>query len=297
MPQEYLKFADHWKTRVEEVIALLLPDEDAAPPELCEAMRYAVLGGGKRIRAMLVVMAAQACRGKAEETLPAAAAVECVHAYSLVHDDLPAMDDDDLRRGRPTCHKAFSEAMAILAGDGLLTHAFEILAAEYRPDIAAALVRCLARGAGPRGMVGGQALDILSEGAGLAGSAALERVMEIHEQKTGALISVAAEMGAITARADTDDRDTLASFGMLVGRAFQAIDDVLDETASPEDLGKATLKDRGRGKLTLPGAASLEAARAEAKRLSHEALGAIAPLGARGKLLASFGRFLLNRKN
>jgi geranylgeranyl pyrophosphate synthase len=297
MAQEYIKFAEKWKPQIEAALDRLLPEENIEPRELHKAMRYATLGGGKRIRAMLVLMSASACGAHEADGLPAGAAIECVHAYSLVHDDLPAMDDDDLRRGKPTCHKEFGEATAILAGDALLTLAFEILSRDYRPESAALLVKMLATEAGAPGMVGGQAIDVLSEGKEISGLDALALVREIHDRKTAALISAAAGMGAIIAHAPKPDRDALYNFGRIVGRAFQAMDDVLDETSTPEQLGKATCKDRARGKFTLPGVMTLEGARAEAAKLSHEALGALVPLGARGGMLVSFTKYLFKREN
>ena len=254
------------RPRVERALDRILPSPTGPAATLAEAMRYAVFGGGKRLRPLLAVAAYEACGGGIETTpWEEAAAIELVHTYSLVHDDLPAMDDDDLRRGRATVHRAFGEAEAILAGDGLLTLAFEVLAA--RSDA----VSVLARGAGTAGMVGGQIADLEAEGR----PADLEGVYWIHRHKTGALLAASAELGGIFAGADRAAREALAAYGGALGLAFQTHDDVLDRTATASDLGKTPGKDLHAGKATIPSLLGVEGARAEAERwarAAHEAL-------------------------
>ena len=278
---------------VESALERWLPPESERPGQLHKAMRYAVLSGGKRLRPILTLAAAEACGGDAEQAMPAAAAVEFVHCYSLVHDDLPAMDDDDLRRGRPTCHKVFGDALAILAGDALLTLAFEVLTREVADKVlAAALVLELAGKAGHGGMVGGQVVDILSEGI----KPTAELLDYIHRNKTGSLISAAVRLGALSAHALKAEFDALSAYGERVGLAFQIADDILDVTSTPEGLGKATQKDLERGKLTYPGLVGLEEAGEAADRLVGEAVKELALFGERGRLLSALARFLVRRK-
>ncbi|MGD9868410.1 MAG: polyprenyl synthetase family protein, partial [Hyphomicrobiales bacterium] len=230
------------------------------PGRLAEAMRYATLGGGKRLRPLLLIESAGLFGVKTENALDAAAALECVHCYSLVHDDLPAMDDDDLRRGRPTVHKAFDEATAILAGDGLLTLAFEILARRETnadPAVRTELILGLARAAGWTGMAGGQALDLEAEGRTLE----VDQIRQLQALKTGALIRYACEAGAILGKAEPKPRAALAAFGRAIGQAFQLADDLLDVEGDTSLLGKAIGKDRGAGKATLVAAFGVQKAR------------------------------------
>jgi len=261
-------------------------------------MRYAVLDGGKRLRPILVLAAAEACSGphgplQNPSALSAAVAVELVHCYSLVHDDLPTMDDDDLRRGRPACHKVFGDAVAILAGDALLTLAFEVLSEEVEDsDLAGRLVSELARAAGHAGMVGGQVVDILSEGS----KPSAELLDYIHRNKTGALIRASVRMGALCARAPKEQFDALSAYGERVGLAFQIADDILDISSSPGELGKATQKDLDRGKLTYPGLAGLEEAQQRARELAQEAVAQLTPFGQRGRLLEELAHFVVTRK-
>ncbi|QDU87345.1 Farnesyl diphosphate synthase [Pirellulimonas nuda] len=220
-----------------------------APPRLAEAMRYAVLGPGKRLRPRLVLMAAEAVGGDPGVAMPAACAVEMIHAYSLVHDDLPAMDDDDLRRGRPTCHRAFDEATAVLVGDALQARAFELLATQIKPPAIAA--RCcaeLARAAGAEQLVGGQADDL----QGAAGGATIERLRAIHARKTGAMFVVSLRLGALIGGADDDQLAAVTEYGQQVGLAFQITDDLLDVSGAVEKVGKRLGKDADGGKLTYP---------------------------------------------
>ncbi len=278
---------------VDSALERWLPTEDERPPELHAAMRYAVLGEGKRLRPVLVLAAAEACGGEADQALRAAAAVEFVHSYSLVHDDLPAIDDDDLRRGRPTCHKVFGEAMAVLAGDALLTLAFEVLTKQVEDErLAAVLVFELARAAGHAGMVGGQVVDILSEGE----EPSSELLDYIHRHKTGALIRASVRMGSLCAGACEERLRALTAYGERVGLAFQIADDCLDVTSSAKELGKATQKDLERGKLTYPGLVGLEEARAVARRLVEEAVVWLQDFGAEARLLEQLARFIIRRR-
>ena len=234
--------------RIERGLEQYLPAADTRPTRLHEAMRYSLQAGGKRLRPVLVVAAAELCGAEAGAALPAAVAIECLHTYSLIHDDLPCMDNDDLRRGRPTAHRQFDEATALLAGDALLTHAFGLLAESYaaEPALANALTRELAAAAGSRRLVGGQMEDLLAERQP-ATAADLEF---IHLNKTAAMIEAALVMGGLIGGANTATRDTLRQAGRHLGLAFQIIDDVLDATASSSALGKTAGKDAQAGKAT-----------------------------------------------
>jgi geranylgeranyl diphosphate synthase type II len=234
-------FVPEARRRVDEALARYLPAEDEAPTAPCparlaSAMRYSVLGGGKRLRPLLCLLAAEACGADPALAMPAACALEMVHTYSLIHDDLPAMDDDDLRRGRPTCHKAFDEATAVLAGDALLTLAFEVIATHVRPaEAAIGCVRALAEASGPIGMVGGQMADLQAEGRP---DGTLDALEAIHRRKTGALLRASLRMGAIVAGADEASLQALDVYGHAVGLAFQIIDDLLDVEGDEAKLGK-----------------------------------------------------------
>lgn len=266
-PTDFRAFVQRWAPDVEAALLGLLPSVERPPTRLHEAMHYALFPGGKRLRPMLALLGCAAAGGDPARALRAAAALECLHTYSLVHDDLPCMDDDDLRRGRPTCHKVFGEALALLAGDALLTVAFEGAA-----DAGAAAVVELARAAGSLGMVGGQVEDLAAEGD--AGGHTLERVSWIHDHKTGALITASLLVGALAADGGKAPADLLArlrSFGDLLGRAFQIADDCLDLTGSAAELGKNPLADVALGKLTWPAMIGLEASQREARRLADEA--------------------------
>lgn len=263
------------------------------PPRLAAAMRHSVMGGGKRLRPVLALMAAEACGGDPAAALPAACALELVHTYSLVHDDLPAMDDDDLRRGRPTCHKAFDEATAILAGDALATLAFELIAREVRPaEAAVECVRALAEAAGPDGMVGGQMADLEAEGRSDGTPSALEA---IHRRKTGALLRAALRLGAAVAEATPDQVRALDAYGRAVGLAFQIVDDLLDVQGDEAKMGKRVGKDSDHGKWTYPGLLGIEASRAKARALAAEAVAALEPLGPGAERLRALAWDLLNR--
>jgi geranylgeranyl diphosphate synthase type II len=294
---------DLQRRRVEDALAAYLPrpegDSSAGRPErLASAMRYSVLGGGKRLRPVLCLMAAEACGGSWQAAVPAACALELVHTYSLIHDDLPAMDDDDLRRGRPTCHKAYDEATAILAGDGLLTLAFELIAKGVSPEASAlACVRILAEAAGPDGMVGGQMADLQAEHRALDRheEGSLAELEAIHRRKTGALLKAPLAMGAVIARASDAQREALSRYGTAVGLAFQIIDDLLDVEGDETKLGKRVGKDSGHGKWTYPRFLGVEGSRTRARQLAHEVIAALAPLEARGDRLRDLALALLER--
>lgn len=272
--------------------------EIARPARLLDAMRYGVLNGGKRLRPFLVMETAALFGGNAQAALHVSAALECVHCYSLVHDDLPAMDDDDLRRGQPTVHRAFDEATAILAGDALLTLAFDILAdgpanAGLEPHQCLDLVRGLARAAGIGGMAGGQALDLEAEG-GTQDEAA---IILLQAMKTGALIRYACEAGAIVGGASSDERERLAEFGSAVGLAFQLADDLLDLSASPGAMGKATGKDAAAGKATLASLNGVEWTRKQLEGLIAQAEELLLPWGSEARTLREAARFVAARRS
>jgi len=256
----------------------LLPQPHASPRRLHEAMRYAVFGDGKRLRPAIARLVAAHFGGTEREAALVAAALECVHTYSLVHDDLPCMDDDDLRRGRPTVHRVFGEDVAVLCGDALLTHAFALLA--RTGPLAADLVGVLSEAAGAAGMVGGQDLDLeATRGAAATAPSDAAEVARIHELKTAALIAASAEMGAIAARARATERIAAKAYGLALGRCFQAIDDILDVTGDAATLGKTPGKDEAAGKATLVAALGLDGARQRAKELAAEARRAAEGLG------------------
>ncbi len=271
----------------------LMPPATTPPPRIHEAMRYSLMAGGKRLRPILVLAAGEVFGGAPERLYPVACAFEMVHTYSLIHDDLPAMDNDDLRRGRPTCHKQFDEATAILAGDGLMTHAFRILAemgasAEQKVRV----IRELAIGSGTvEGMIAGQVVDLEAERQPIDA----ERLAFIHRTKTGALIRGALVCGGIVAGASEADLALLAAYGERVGLAFQITDDILDETATAEQLGKTPGKDAAAGKATYPALYGLEPSRRQAEALAEEAVSILAPLGERAALLAALARFVVHR--
>ncbi|HJU32216.1 MAG TPA: farnesyl diphosphate synthase [Hyphomicrobiaceae bacterium] len=269
-----------------------------SPERLVAAMRHGALGGGKRLRPFLVLESARLFGVQDEAALEAAAALECVHCYSLVHDDLPAMDDDDLRRGKPTVHKAFDEWTAVLAGDALLTLAFELLASPAaHPD---AQVRCelvagLARAAGAAGMAGGQCLDLEAEKLGHPASADLPHIERLQAMKTGALIRYACEAGAILGRAEREKRRALASFGALLGAAFQLADDLLDSEGNAALMGKAARKDAG--KATLVALLGVPAASERLRALEVQAVAALALFGADADVLRAAARFVVQRRS
>jgi farnesyl diphosphate synthase len=274
--------------------------EIARPQRLLMAMRHAALGGGKRLRPFLVVECAALFGAARDGALLAGAALECVHCYSLAHDDLPAMDNDDLRRGRPTVHKAFDEATAILAGDGLLTFAFDAMAREdVHPDPAVRieLVLELARAAGLGGMAGGQMLDLAAEGRFEdAHALSQQEVATLQAMKTGALIRFACRAGAILGQADVTARAAIDRYGKTIGQAFQIADDLLDVEGSTETLGKAAGKDAAAGKATLVNLLGISGAREKLDALTGEAIDALAPFAAKADTLRAAARFIAERR-
>ncbi len=265
--------------------------EAGCPLRLAEAVRYSLLAPGKRLRPLLALFAAQACGGSRALALPAACAVEMVHCYSLIHDDLPAMDDDDLRRGRPTCHRVFGEGLAILAGDALLARAFEVLASELPPSQAASACRLLGRAAGAAALVGGQADDL----AGEFTNQGLDALESIHARKTGAMLHASLALGGITAEASPDQHECLNRYGQTLGLAFQIADDLLDVRGDQAILGKRAQKDAGRGKLTFPGVLGVEESSRRATGLIAQSLAAIADWGAAADPLRALARYVLER--
>lgn len=274
---------------------LVLGRYDQAPPQLMEAIAYSLYAGGKRLRPALIIESARAAGGDQaalRHARAAAAAMELIHTFSLVHDDLPAMDDDDLRRGRPTNHKVFGEAMAILAGDAMTTMAFELLANDLPSAMACVMIRELASAAGPVGMIGGQVRDMEGEDKRLS----LEQLQHLHRMKTGALLTCSCRMGAIAAGAQEESLSRLSRFGEQLGLAFQIVDDILDETGTPEQMGKATGKDAAKGKNTYPVLLGLDKSREAARTALNSALDAIEPLGDAAEVLRRIARFVVERK-
>ncbi len=293
----FLERLDRVAGAVEGYLDRRLANSSVSPENarLGEAMRYAALGGGKRLRPFLLIESARLFGVSEEQSLPAASALECIHCYSLVHDDLPAMDDDALRRGRPTLHIAYDEATAILAGDGLLTLAFEILGGESAhpdPAIRAELVLLLAEAAGRRGMVQGQMLDLASERR----SFGPDEIAAMQSLKTGALFRFACEAGAVLGRATPSERASLIAYASAFGQAFQLADDLLDAEGDAATLGKAVAKDAGRGKATLVAQLGPLAARQHLGVLLQDAEAALAPFGERAITLLETARFAVNRK-
>jgi geranylgeranyl diphosphate synthase type II len=285
--QNYLK---QQADAINQALEALLPPAGERPDKLHKAMRYSVFAGGKRLRPALCISACEACGGTAEQSVRAACALELLHTYTLIHDDLPAMDDDTLRRGRPTCHIAFDEATAILAGDALLTLAFEVLAGI--PNIGGALALELARAAGSRGVIGGQMEDMDAEGK----TPDANLVEYIHRNKTAALIRAACVMGGICAGANVKTLEKLASYGEKIGLAFQLADDLLDESATVEELGKDIGSDKAHGKMTWPAVHGIEKTAADMRRLETAALAALQGLENPARL-EQLARFVVCRSS
>jgi geranylgeranyl pyrophosphate synthase len=285
-----------WREAVDAELDRRLPPADLPPVSLHEAMRYALFAGGKRLRPVLCLAGANAVGGEESTVLPVAAALEMIHTYSLVHDDLPAMDDDSLRRGRPTLHVAFGEATAILAGDALLTLAFETIARGAPGSSAsganAAVCALVARAAGAAGMVGGQQLDLDATGTGDTDEA---RLLAIHKAKTGALITASVCAGALACGAGEEEMTRLSAYGEAVGLAFQIVDDILDVEATTEQLGKSAGKDGRDGKLTFPSLLGLDESKARVRDLVARAHECARPFGARGRTLAELADYMAAR--
>jgi geranylgeranyl diphosphate synthase type II len=282
---------------VDETLDRVLPPADTHPRRIHEAMRYSVFAGGKRLRPILVIAGAEAVGSRMADVLPTACAFELIHTYSLIHDDLPAMDDDDYRRGRLTSHKVFGEAIAILAGDALLTHAFAVVTDNFAagtvpPAVCPQVLREIAEAAGTRGMIGGQVVDVESEGRAVTP----ETLEYIHAHKTGALIRTALRVGALLGGAPTPALQALTRYGECLGLAFQIVDDILDVEGSLETLGKTAGSDRRKKKVTYPDYHGLEASRARAGLLTRDAETAASALGAAGEPLVALAGFVLSRK-
>jgi geranylgeranyl diphosphate synthase, type II len=288
---------EKYRQLINEYLDQQIPAEDASPAPIYRAMRYSLFAGGKRLRPILVMMAGESLGGNPEYFLPAAASVELIHTYSLVHDDLPSMDNDDFRRGKPTNHKVFGEAIAILAGDALLTAGIEILSdAPYSADVRCSLLSSLTKAAGTQGMIGGQVLDILNDSTGRT-SGKLDRVdLEmIHAMKTAALIRYCAAAAVIILQKGSDVESAFSIYGESIGLAFQIIDDILDVEGTTESLGKTAGKDRHAGKATYPAILGLPESRKLAADLVAGAIGAVEKYDRHG-YLSAFGELILNRK-
>jgi geranylgeranyl diphosphate synthase type II len=282
---------------VDEALERYLPPAAGPPPVIHEAMRYSVLAGGKRLRPILVIAGAEAVGGQMDDVMPTACCFELIHTYSLIHDDLPAMDNDDYRRGRPTNHKVFGEAIAILAGDALLTHALGLVAVNFglgkiAPDVCPRVLAEITRAAGTDGMVGGQVADIQSEGK----TVAPETLEYIHSRKTAALIRGALRSGALLAGAGDPALAAITAYGERIGLSFQIVDDILDVEGSLETLGKTPGKDERQKKITYPGLHGLAASKARAATLTREAHATLAPLGSAAGPLHALADFIVNRQ-
>ena len=279
---------------IDRALDHFLPKERARPPTIHKAMRYSLFAGGKRLRPILCLAAAEGCKGRAAAALPLACATECIHTYSLVHDDLPSMDNDDFRRGRATCHKVFGNGIAVLAGDALLTVAFEI-AARTRPTrrySMAEILREIAIAAGSRKLIAGQVADLEAEGKRVS----RDELRYIHENKTAAMITTSIRLGAMSANADAKKLRALTKFGRSLGLAFQVIDDILDVTQTSEKLGKSAGKDVAAQKATYPAVIGLDASRVEARRLTKNAQGALKLFGREAEPLRELANYLLARE-
>jgi geranylgeranyl diphosphate synthase, type II len=271
-----------------------LPKEGVRPATIHKAMRYSLFAGGKRLRPILTLAAAEACGGKIDNALPLACAMECIHTYSLVHDDLPSMDNDDLRRGRPTCHKVFGDGIAVLTGDALLTVAFEIISRAKPPHRydPFTLLREVAVAAGSRKLIAGQVADLEAEGKKVS----LADLRYIHQNKTAAILTASVCLGAMSANATAKELAAITKFGRALGLAFQVIDDILDVTQTSEKLGKSAGKDVTAQKATYPAIMGLSKSRVEARRLTKQAHDALSIFGKRGDTLHALANYLLERE-
>ena len=285
--------------RVDAALDRYLPRDSELPHSLHKAMRYSVFAGGKRVRPILMLAACQAVNGDTEKALPAACAMEMIHTYSLIHDDLPAMDDDDFRRGNPTNHKVFGEAVAILAGDALLTEAFKLVSDPRftmgtAPEALLAVIHEIAACAGSHGMVGGQVVDMESEGRA---DIDLPTVQYIHTHKTGALIKASVVAGALLGSAAPQQLAAITRYGEAAGLAFQIADDILDIVGTTEEIGKDAGSDQARGKATYPAVMGLAAAQEEARAMMDEAMKALEIFGPEADPLRKIAAYIVNRKN
>ena len=287
----YLKLR---QKKIDRALDRYLPQESVKPTTIHKAMRYSLFAGGKRLRPILCLAAAEAAGGKIDNALPFACALECIHTYSLVHDDLPSMDNDDLRRGRPPCHKVFGDGIAVLAGDALLTIAFEIVsrAKPTRRYDMSILLREVAVAAGSRRLIAGQVADLEAEGH----QTDREQLRYIHENKTAAILTTSVRLGAMSANANPKQLDAITKFGRTLGLAFQVIDDILDVTQTSEKLGKSAGKDVTAKKATYPAVIGLNKSRAEARRLTRQAHNSLSIFDGKAEALHTLANYLLERE-
>ena len=295
---EFKKYLREQCAIVEQALTHYMLTEEGPLADHIKAMRYSLFAGGKRIRPILALAAAEALHAETKPLLPVACALECIHTYSLIHDDLPAMDNDDLRRGKPTCHVVFGEAAAILAGDGLLSFAFELLThpdarQSISPDDQLRMIRLIARAIGPVGMVGGQSLDLAAEGQAIP----FEQLRLIHGYKTGALITASVQAGAIFGKGDEKQFAALSRYGVQIGLAFQIVDDLLDVEGSTEDLGKTAGADAQRNKATYPAFFGVAKTKIMAKEAVDEAVAALEIFDAHAEPLRALARYIYERNN
>jgi geranylgeranyl diphosphate synthase type II len=278
---------------VDRALDHFLPSERAKPATIHKAMRYSLFAGGKRLRPILCLAAAEACGGETAVAMPLACAMECIHTYSLIHDDLPSMDNDDFRRGRATCHKVFGDGIAVLTGDALLTIAFEIAASAELPRRYSLkqIIKEIAVAAGSRKLIAGQVADLEAEGQPITRAG----LRYIHENKTAAMLIASVRLGAMSANAPTTKLEAISAFGAALGLAFQVIDDILDVTQTSEKLGKSAGKDLTAQKATYPAAIGLEKSRREAQRLTREAHEALQVFGTKAETLHALANHLLDR--
>jgi geranylgeranyl diphosphate synthase type II len=291
---DFVEYSRLLRREVDEALVEYTTYDADCPTHLADAIRHSLLAPGKRLRPLLVLMACDACGYDRQEAMPAACAVEMIHTYSLIHDDLPAMDDDDLRRGRPTCHVQFGEATAILAGDALLAQAFEVVARDVQdPEVAARCVAKLARAAGPSELVGGQEDDLQAEFT----QGGLEHLERIHRRKTGAMIRVSLCLGGLIGRASESQLAALDTYGEKIGLAFQIVDDLLDLSGDEAAMGKRLQKDSNSGKLTFPAVLGEDESRRRAAALIDDACSAVAVFGNRSAGLEALARYVVERNH
>jgi geranylgeranyl diphosphate synthase type II len=290
---ELKRYLTSRQKEVDRALDRFLPKETAKPATIHKAMRYSLFAGGKRLRPILCLAAAEACGGESEAALPLACAMECIHTYSLIHDDLPSMDNDDFRRGRPTCHKVFGDGIAVLAGDALLTIAFEIAATAQptRRYSVKQIISEIAIAAGSRKLIAGQVADLEAEGQPIT----RKELRYIHENKTAAMLIASVRLGAMSANAKPNELEAISAFGAALGLAFQVIDDILDVTQTTEKLGKSAGKDVAAQKATYPAVIGLEKSREEAQRLTNEAHAALEVFRAKADTLHALANYLLDR--
>ncbi|HJT80919.1 MAG TPA: farnesyl diphosphate synthase [Chthoniobacterales bacterium] len=292
-PMDLRDYLKKRQRKIEKALDVYLPKGSTKPATIHRAMRYSLFAGGKRLRPVLCLAAAEACGGNIENALPLACAIECIHTYSLVHDDLPSMDNDDFRRGRPTCHKVFGEGIAVLAGDALLTEAFKIVARakpSRRHDMATLLAE-IAVAAGSQKLIAGQVADLEAEGKKVTRA----QLRYIHQNKTAAILTTAVRLGAMSANATAKQLAAVTTLGQSLGLAFQIVDDILDVTQTSEKLGKSAGKDISAQKATYPAVIGIEKSRLEARKLTRRAHSALKIFGSKGEALRELASYLLER--